>query len=297
VGDTGGLNNPIPQRAVAAAMATQLEGADPVRFFYHLGDIVYLHGEAANYGSQFFEPYAAYAAPIVAIAGNHDGDLAPGAQAASLDAFADHFCAPERAAGPTGRRRPRQPNVYWTLEHDWVTIVGLYTNVPDGGQIDPEQLAWLTGELEAARCGVTLILAMHHPVFSADIAHGSNLALGAALDRCFAAAGRAPDAVFSAHAHNYQRFGRLHEGREIPYVVAGSGGFHELHRLGYGVPDLPGSFAGLPGLTLEAHQHRAFGFMTVTAGPTGARVVYSKVVRGRPRTFDSFWIAPAGTTT
>jgi hypothetical protein len=100
--------------------------------------------------------------------------------------------------------------------------------------------------------------------------------------------------VFSAHAHNYQRFARHYEGREIPYVVAGSGGFPELHRLGYGIPDTPASFAGLPGLTLEAHQHAAFGFLTVSAGPAGARVDYNTVVRRRPVLFDQFWIEPAG---
>jgi hypothetical protein len=194
------------------------------------------------------------------------------------------------------RRAVPQPNVYWTLEHDWVTIVGLYTDVPEGGLITGDQRCWLIGELAAARPEVTLIVAMHHPVYSADSAHGSNLALGQALDECFESAGRVPDAVFSAHAHNYQRFTRAYDGRSIPYVVAGSGGFPELHRLGYGVPDTPASFAGLPELTLEAYQHAAFGFLTVSAGPTGTRVDYSIVVRRQPAAFDSFWIPPAATT-
>jgi hypothetical protein len=102
--------------------------------------------------------------------------------------------------------------------------------------------------------------------------------------------------VFSAHAHNYQRFSRKYDGREITYVVAGSGGFPELHRLGYGIPEVPASFAGLSGLTLEPHQHGAFGFLTVTAGPAGARVDYSTVVRRRPAPFDRWWIGPAGAT-
>jgi hypothetical protein len=277
-------------------MQAQIDGEDPVRFFYHLGDIVYLHGEEANYRAQFLEPYGGYDAPIFAIAGNHDGDRSPGTDAPSLAAFVQHFCAPAPAAPHPARRTVPQPNVYWTLEHDWVTIVGLYSGVPEGGLIEPEQRRWLIGELAAARRGVTLIVAMHHPVYSADSAHGSNLALGEALDECFASAGRAPDAVFSAHAHNYQRFTRLHDGRAIPYVVAGSGGFPELHRLGYGVPDTPAWFARLPELTLEAYQQAAFGFLTVSAGPTRARVDYSTVVRRLPAAFDSFWITPAGST-
>lgn len=294
VGDTGGLHNPIPQRAVAAAMQTECEGEHPVRFFFHLGDIVYLHGEREHYGPQFFDPYSGYRAPILGIAGNHDGDRPPGDRTSALAGFAEQFCAPPEVGGPWPERPAQhQPNVYWTLRHEWLTMIGLYTGVPEGGHVDAAQLRWLQGELRDAPLDAALILAMHHPVFSADAQHGSNLTLRDALDGCFARAGRTPDAVFSAHAHNYQRFTRLHNGRGVPYVVAGSGGFHELHRLGHGVPDTPAAFAGLPDLTLEAHQHGAFGFLTVNAGPDGATAVYNMVVRRRPVSFDSFAIRPA----
>jgi acid phosphatase type 7 len=300
VGDTGGMQDPRPQRRVAAAMVGELAGEAAVHFFYHLGDIVYPHGEEANYRSQFFSPYAAYSAPIFAIPGNHDGELTAGSRAGTLQAFTKTFCSPSRPLRDTADRSrrpaPSQPNAYWTLLHDWVTIVGLYTNVPEGGQVAADQLLWLTEELGEAPRGVTLILAMHHPVFSADCAHGSNLALGEALDECFARAGRAPDAVFSAHAHNYQRFARNYGGREIPYVVAGSGGFHERHPLGLGVPETPASFPGLEGVTLQAYQDREYGFMTVTAAPTGAQVVYTSVTDGAMRRHDSFRIAPAPPT-
>lgn len=294
VGDTGGFHNPIPQRAVAAAMATELEGSQPPSFFYHLGDIVYPNGERAHYAAQFFEPYGSYAAPILAVAGNHDGDLPAGSAATPLEAFVDQFCSPDGRPWCGASRSPQQqPNVYWTLEHKWVTIVGLYTQVPEGGMLDQQQREWLVRELAAAREGVTLILAMHHPVFSADRMHGSNLNLRDTLDQCFARAGRVPDAVLSAHAHNYQRYARVHEQRSIPYVVAGSGGFPELHGLGYGVPDLPAAFAGLPDLTLEAYQHQTFGFLTVNCGPAGASADYNTVVRRRPVCYDSFSVTPA----
>jgi hypothetical protein len=296
VGDTGGLENPGPQRWVVAAMVAELGAEDPVRFFYHLGDVVYLYGEQENYGAQFFEPYAEYEAPMFAIPGNHDGDPAPGRGAASLEAFARHFCADVTTVSATASpgRRPAmtQPNVYWTLLHDWVTIIGLYTNVPEGGAIADNQLRWLTAELRAARPGVTLILAMHHPVYSIDSTHGSNLALGALLDRCFARAGRAPDAVLAAHAHNYQRFSRAYHDRQIPYVVAGTGGFHTLHRVATGTPAPPGSFHGLPDVTLEAYQDVDFGFMTITAGPDGAHVQYRLVHPEAIQPFDAFTITP-----
>lgn len=57
---------------------------------------------------------------------------------------------------------------------------------------------------------------------------GSNLTL-ATLDRCFAQAGPAPDAVFAAHAHNY-RFTRTYQKRLVPYFVAGTGGYLDLHQ-------------------------------------------------------------------
>jgi 3',5'-cyclic AMP phosphodiesterase CpdA len=273
-------------------MACELADEDPVRFFYHLGDLVYLHGEDENYEPQFLSPYAQYSAPIFAVAGNHDGERAPAKRGHPLDPFVRRFCRPGPAIASAECRAVPQPNVYWTLEHDWVTIVGLYTDVPEGGLIGDEQARWLIGELEAARPEATLILAMHHPVYSADTAHGSNLALGERLDACFERAGRCPDLVLSAHAHNYQRFTRTYRGEAIPYVVAGSGGFHELHGVGYGLPDTPASFTGLPGLTLEAYQHAAFGFLTLTTGPEGTRVDYSTVVRRRPVRFDSVSLSP-----
>ena len=39
-----------------------------------------------------------------------------------------------------------QPNVYWTLEATFATIIGLYTNVPEGGMLDQDQIDWLQKE-------------------------------------------------------------------------------------------------------------------------------------------------------
>jgi hypothetical protein len=139
---------------------------------------------------------------------------------------------------------------------------------------------------------VAVILAMHQPVYSADVTHGSNLGLADTLDVCFERAGRGADAVFTGHSHSYQRFTRRDAGREVPYVVAGAGGYPELHALGSGVDGLPASFPGLDGVTLEAFEDAAHGFMTVTAGPGGAAVVYRAVTEGSVTCADSFAIAP-----
>lgn len=297
VGDTGGWHDPGPHRHVIGEMSSELTGPRPVRFFYHLGDVVYPHGEAAHYRPQFFTPYAGYTAPIFAIPGNHDAEAAPGSRAESLDPFVQTFCAAsmplhDASAGPP-RPIVHQPHVYWTLVHDWLWIIGLYTNVPEGGQLDGDQLRWLTGELSAAPADVTVILAMHQPVYSAAIIHGSNLELGDALERCYAQAGRAPDAVIAGHCHNYQRFSRAFDGRAIPYVVAGSGGFWERHRLARGIGRLPRTFAAAPGVTLVACQDEHHGFLTITVGPGVAQATYTAVMTEGSEPVDTFSFGPA----
>lgn len=80
VGDTGSTRGPETQNRVADKMTSDFDDADRTdapRFFLHLGDVVYSFGEAAYYYDQFYEPYRDYPAPIIAIAGNHDGMVAP----------------------------------------------------------------------------------------------------------------------------------------------------------------------------------------------------------------------------
>ncbi|MGB8738859.1 MAG: hypothetical protein WCD52_00975, partial [Xanthobacteraceae bacterium] len=85
-----------------------------------LGDVIYSFGEGEYYYDQFYEPYRNYMAPIVALAGNHDGMVAPGANASTLTAFLENFCserfdvAPE--AGGLSRTTQIQPGVFYTFE-------------------------------------------------------------------------------------------------------------------------------------------------------------------------------------
>jgi hypothetical protein len=295
VGDTGGHLDPRPQRWVAAAMVSELADDVPARFFYHLGDVVYPHGEEFNYSPQFFSAYADYTAPIFAVPGNHDAE----APSVSLGGFVKTVCSgvpPLHDAGvPVPRPLSRQPHVYWALVHDWLRIIGLYSNVPEGGQFADEQLRWLTEELRASPADATVLLAMHQPVYAADMTHGSNLTLADALDDCFAEAGRGPDAVFTGHAHNYQRFARRLGDREIPYIVAGAGGYHERHTIGAGVPTLPASFPGLDHVSLQAYEDQVHGFMTVTASAHGADVAYTAVTENSTAVVDCFQIGAGAT--
>lgn len=296
VGDTGGWRDPAPHRHVIAEMTAELDGPRAPAFFYHLGDVVYPHGEAAHYRPQFFTPYAGYTAPIFAIPGNHDAEAPPGSRSVTLDPFLKTFCAPSIPLheASTGTPRPPvdQPHVYWTLTHDWLWIIGLYTNVPEGGQLGADQLEWLTGELAAAPAAATVVVAMHQPVYSAAVIHGSNLALGEALERCYARAGRAPDAVLAGHCHDYQRYTRVYRGRPIPYVVAGCGGFWERHALARGIGELPARFDAA-GVSLEAWQHDHHGYMTVTVTPHGAEATFVTVGPGGAEPYDAFAFGPA----
>jgi hypothetical protein len=262
VGDTGAAKVNRSQTAataladqgrVADAMAADVQtgGAGAPAFFFHLGDIVYNFGEDQYYYDQFYEPYRTYDRPIFAIPGNHDAVVVysgPDGQtpaAPTLAGFLRNFCAP--AAGPSPdagslvRTTMTQPGPYFTLDAPLVSIIGLYTNVlEDRGvlssqngtypTVGDDQLAYLTNELKRlaplrAKGERAVIIACHHPPLSVDAKHGGTSGLGQDIDQACTAAGLWPDAVLSGHAHLFQRFTRTTQGRQIPYVVSGSGGF------------------------------------------------------------------------
>ena len=80
VGDTGSVVGPLTQSLVADKMVTDFKEAtlaDVPSFLFHLGDVVYYFGEATYYYDQFYAPYRDYPAPILAVAGNHDGVVYP----------------------------------------------------------------------------------------------------------------------------------------------------------------------------------------------------------------------------
>ncbi|WP_316811204.1 metallophosphoesterase family protein [Pedobacter heparinus] len=244
VGDTGGLDIPGYKQEVVGQMTAQyLDSAsnEQPAFLYHLGDIVYHYGEAAQYDGQFLTPFEQYPAPIYAIAGNHDSDINPESEEPyeSLEAFYTTFCntCPKTIYfGKHAKRKSQvQPHVYWTMEAPLATIIGLYTNVPKYGCIKKEQENWFIKELQNAAkysSEKAIIVCLHHAPYSADFNHGSSLNMIEFLESAFEAAGVKPDVVFSGHVHNYQRFNKQYpDGKTVPFIVAGAGGFEELHTL------------------------------------------------------------------
>jgi hypothetical protein len=297
MGDVGGIEDPEPQRRVAAALCALTGDAarydvghapsGDTLFTYLVGDVVYNHGVRPQYLLQFYEPYRQYQRPILAIPGNHDGD--PDLSSTeSLDGFIANFCAPYQGpaedAGALDRLAIDQPNVYWTLEAPWLRIVGLYSNVPEGGYLDEEQHRWFLEQMVRPRDGKHLVVALHQPVFSADSVHGGSEPMFELIHEPARRAGC--KLVIAGHVHNYQRFTY----DSITYVVAGAGGYYGLH--GILPPEFPGAMYPVVAHTYD----HSFVHMTVTPDRLTLRAI--AVPAGfnphadEPRRVDRFSIGP-----
>ena len=306
-GDTGNIRNPVPQQIVIDKMTHQFSEVtrkeDKPLFFYHLGDVVYFYGAESQYYSQFFDPYMHYPAPIMAIPGNHDGDIDPTDHnsPASLEAFVEVFCdtAPRKlpVSGDSVRTSMIQPNVYWTLQGPLANIIGLYTNVPEHGEIRDDQRAWFLGELKQAekeRKGKALIVALHHPVYSVDKHHGASGKMKDFLDSAFNETNIWPDLIMSGHVHNYQRFTRNYEdGYQLPYIVAGAGGYWHLHNVDSKAdPIYVPNDSIFDDAVMEEFSDDRHGFMRITIEKKSGKLSLTGEYFTVPRPQES-WSAPA----
>jgi len=294
-GDTGGVKEPSHQFAVADAMSADIgtetyAGGRPA-FFYHLGDVVYYFGQERYYYDQFYDPYRDYAGPIFAIPGNHDGVLFKSEPVAySLAPFYENFCSKAPTNDPAAKGFARttmtQPGVYFTLNAPFLKIIGLYSNTGESTGIISDattgtaQMQFLQSQLAAAAAQraqkgaapFALILAVHHPPFTISSSHFPSPDMLAQIDAACVAAKIWPDIVLSGHAHLYERYTRTMnaDGRQIPYVVAGNGGYLNLStpRTGKnGVnpqPGIPGNDGKGNQLTLDVYNNTLYGFLRLT---------------------------------
>jgi hypothetical protein len=292
VGDTGAakVRTQLPATAllhetrVAGAMSDDVRngGAGAPAFFYHLGDVIYEFGEGQYYYDQFYNPFREYDRPIFAIPGNHDGMVfgadSSAPQVPTLAAFRTNFCAALPGPSPDSpisvRSVMTQPGVYFALDAPFVSILGVYTNVIDAGPgvmssqggkfpLLNDQLDFLTKHLKRLkplreRMQRAVIIATHHPPLSIDAKHGGSTGLMADIDSCCQAAGLWPDLVLSGHAHLYQHFTRRINGKQTPYLVAGSGGYAATNPMH--LPQLPVTVGDH---TLEKAPIPDYGYLTL----------------------------------
>jgi hypothetical protein len=291
VGDTGSVVGPETESLVSDKMASDFDeanSADVPSFFFHLGDVVYYFGEATYYYDQFYEPFRSYPAPILAIPGNHDGVVYASDPATTLEAFLRNFCAANPTTSPDAGMLARttmiQPGVYFTFDAPFVRILGLYSNVlEDPGVISSQggtnslsdvQVTFLTTALKrikSEKYAGAIIIAVHHPPFTGGSVHGGSPQMLADIDSACKAAGVYPHAVFSGHAHNYQRYTRTINGLQIPFLVAGCGGHSPLSAM-RGTFRTPFKIDGT--LTLESYDDTDFGYMRIVVNAQTMTIEY-----------------------
>jgi hypothetical protein len=253
-----------------------------------MGDVIYYDNTDAGYHAQFYAPYKRYPGKIIAIPGNHDGELfkfdgASTGQKKTLAAFQRNFCQPTPtvppAAGSIYRQMVSQPGVYWRLDAPFADVLGLYSNVGETSgfisdpQIGTAQRVWLVATIKRIVKARTtgprkaLILAVHHPLYS-NGGHEASIGMRADLDDACRMGGLMPDVVLTAHAHNYQRYTRrLSFGGanlEIPYIVAGTAG--------RGIQSLTPANGQAQGDVTYVKSMTGYGFLRVTiiGGSSGA---------------------------
>jgi hypothetical protein len=294
-GDTGGVKEPSHQFAVADAMAggigTETYAAGRPAFFYHLGDVVYYFGQERYYYDQFYDPYRDYAGPIFAIPGNHDGVLFKSEPVAfSLAPFYENFCSKAPTSDPSAKGFARttmtQPGAYFTLNAPFLKIIGLYSNTSESTGVISDattgtaQLQFLQSQLAAAAAQraqkgaspFALVIAVHHPPFTISKSHFPSPDMLAQIDQACVNAKIWPDIVLSGHAHLYERYTRTMnaDGRQIPYVVAGNGGYLNLSNPRQGKngvnpqPGIPGNDGKGNQLTLNVYNNTVHGFLRLT---------------------------------
>lgn len=290
VGDSGRSAN-SPQGVVAEAMAADYDVAHPTKspaFFFHLGDVIYGPHKDLAYRQEFYEPYVHYPGKIIAIAGNHDGEVFPKTDPKTLAAFLGNFCAVRQAvpkiAGTIFRETMNQPGVYWLLRTPFADIIGLYSNVAENpgficGTIPGmAQKNWLVSTLmhlaKEQQVGPrrALIIATHHPPFS-ESGHAPSTQMLADVDDACMQGGLWPDFFLSGHAHSYQRHTRTvtvnGQRRQVPYIVAGTGGINDQ--------DVPNATGATTGDHTFDKSYKGFGYVTVTTSATVITATYTTV--------------------
>jgi hypothetical protein len=303
LGDSG-TGNAHEAEQVSDEMATDYKagaGALNPAFLFHLGDVIYGNDKANHYGERFYSPYRHYPGKIIAIPGNHDGEVRSPADDPALSAFLANFCAAHPAVAPqaaaTGiyRQTMNQPGVYWMLDAPFLRIIGLYSNSIENpgylegkskdGKLDSSQLTWLRDTLSGIaknKDKKALVIATHHPPYSAA-GHSPSAEMSASIDHACSSAGVTPDAFLSAHAHNYQHYTRRIGGKKVPYIVAGTGGMPPQK-----VPAATGQPADASKDVTYDGAHASYGYLFVTVSSRQMKFEFWPLGSDHTTAFDPF---------
>jgi Calcineurin-like phosphoesterase len=305
IGDSGrNGGDTVPQEQVAEAMTSDYDpaahGHNPA-LLIHLGDVIYGHDKAALYRDEFYRPYMKYPGKIMAIAGNHDGEVFKGTDPVSLKEFLNNFCATTATvpdiAGEVRifRQTMTQPGVYWMLSAPFVNIIGLYSNIAEGpGNLlgknnDDKQVKWFTKTLKALKQSGdnrALVIATHHPPYSSG-GHSSSKEMLAQIDKVCLDAGVSPHAMLAGHAHNYQRYTRTAKiggpnDVQVPYLVAGCGG--------HAASTVTAADGQQMGETVFEKSMQGFGYLLLTATATKVSIEMIETTHGVKNPFDKVTI-------
>jgi hypothetical protein len=299
-GDCGNVSGPKTQNEVTDKLLSDFNEAHPMetpQFAFLLGDVIYNFGEAKYYYDQFYEPYRDYPAPILAVAGNHDGMVSPEAHVASLEAFERNFCAQtfevSPDAGTLSRTAQIQPGVFFTFDAPFVRILAIYSNmledpgVIQNATIGDSQIQFLKAALTRVKTENytgALLFAHHHPPYTASHGggqHGWSVQMLADMDAVCEEVGVWPHAVLCGHVHNYQRFTRTRpDGTQIPYIACGNGG-HNVQKLtrkgdpALRVPQvLQTAAAGVDQVVFENYDDLNYGYLRIIVDPKQLRIEY-----------------------
>jgi hypothetical protein len=299
-GDTGrpgGANT--EQEQVTEAMSRDYDpaagGRNPA-LFLHLGDVIYGHDKAQLYRDEFYRPYMKYPGKIIAIPGNHDGEVFSGTDPVSLKEFLNNFCAASAALPKIAadvrifRETMTQPGVYWMLSAPFVNVIGLYSNIAEGpGNLlgangDDQQVKWLSKTLASLKQSAdkkALVIATHHPPYSSG-GHSGSPEMLAQIDKACNDAGIAPHAMLAGHAHTYQRYMRTARVGgttvQIPYLVAGCGG--------HAASAVTAASGQQMGETIFEKSLQGYGYLLVTANNTQVLIEMIETTSGVKKSFD-----------
>ena len=190
IGDSGTGERPQYETAERLRLAHE---QFPFDFVLMMGDNIYGSKTPQDFQKKFEQPYKPLLdnkVTFYASLGNHDVPEEQSYKLFNMD----------------GRR-------YYSFKKGNVRFFAL-----DSNYMDPDQLTWLTNQLQGST-DEWKIAFFHHPLYSSAAAHGSSLELRGILEPLFQQYG--VQVVFSGHDHVYER---MTPQKGIAYFTEGSSG-------------------------------------------------------------------------